>query len=107
MEPARLFGAQHVDSSRISALRTEAERIQREMARMILKCSPKMTNEAVLGELGWWTLKGRRDLLRLKYYGKIVKMGEDRLVKQVYVESRKRLEEGKQSKWCADKSNLA
>ena len=30
----------------------EAERIQREMARMILKCSPKMTNEAVLGELG-------------------------------------------------------
>ena len=38
----------------------EAERIQREMARMILKCSPKMTNEAVLGELGWW----RRDLLR-------------------------------------------
>ncbi|MFN9380495.1 MAG: RNA-directed DNA polymerase [Bacteroidota bacterium] len=80
----------------------EAERIQREMARMILKCSPKMTNEAVLGELGWWTLKGRRDLLRLKYYGKIVRMGEDRLVKQVYVESRKRLEEGKQSKWCAD-----
>ena len=77
----------------------EAERIQREMARMILKCSPKMTNEAVLGELGWWTLKGRRDLLRLKYYGKIVRMGEDRLVKQVYVESRKRLEEGKQSKW--------
>jgi hypothetical protein len=72
------------------------------MARMILKCSPKMTNEAVLGELGWWTLKGRRDLLRLKYYGKIVRMGEDRLVKQVYAESRKRLEEGKQSKWCAD-----
>ena len=80
----------------------EAERIQREMARMILKCSPKMTNEAVLGELGWWTLKGRRDLLRLKYYGKIMRMGEDRLVKQVYAESRKRLEEGKQSKWCAD-----
>ena len=42
------------------------------------------------------------DLLRLKYYGKIVRMGEDRLVKQVYVESRKRLEEEKQSKWCAD-----
>ena len=41
-------------------------------------------------------------MLRLKYYGKIVRMGEDRLVKQVYVESRKRLEEGKQSKWCAD-----
>ena len=47
-------------------------------------------------------MKGRRDLLRLKYCGKIVRMGEDRLVKQVYAESRKRLEEGKQSKWCAD-----
>ena len=68
----------------------EAERIQREMARMILKCSPKMTNEAVLGELGWWTLKGRRDLLRLKYYGKIVKMGEDRLVKAESKETRGR-----------------
>ena len=27
----------------------EAERVQREMGRMILRCSPKMANEVVLG----------------------------------------------------------
>ena len=68
----------------------EAEIIQREMARMILKCSPKMTNEAVLGE--WVVDAERKKRLRLKCDGKIVKMGEDRLVKQVCKESRKRLE---------------
>ena len=37
----------------------QGEQVQREMGKMILGCSPKMTNEVVLGELGWWTLKGR------------------------------------------------
>jgi len=46
----------------------EAEQLQREMGKMILRCSSKMTNEVVLGELGWWTLKGRRDFLRLSYW---------------------------------------
>ena len=50
----------------------EAERVQREMGRMILRCGAKMANEVVLGELGWWTLKGRRDFLTLNYWGKIV-----------------------------------
>ena len=80
--------------------------MQREMAKMILRCSPNMANEVAVGELGWWTLKGRRDLLRLKYWGTIVEMKRSRLVKQVYVESRKRLEAGKQSKWCADTKAL-
>ena len=31
----------------------QAERVQREMAKMILRCSSKMANEVVLGELGW------------------------------------------------------
>jgi hypothetical protein len=84
----------------------EAEKVQREMAKMILRCSTMMANEVVLGELGWWTMKGRRDLLRLKYWGRIVGMADSRLVKQVYVESRKRQEGGKQSKWCADTKAL-
>ena len=50
----------------------QAEQIQREMGKLILRCSPKMTNEVVLGELGWWTLKGRRDFLTLNYWGEIV-----------------------------------
>ena len=79
----------------------EAEAVQREMGKMILRCSSKMANEVVLGELGWWSLKARRDLLRLKFWGKIVsRMSSSRLVKHVYVESRKRYEAGKSSKWC-------
>ncbi len=67
----------------------EAEVVQREMGRMILRCSSKMANEVVMGELGWWRLKGRRDLLRLKFWGRVGEMEESRLVKQVYEESRK------------------
>src|SRR6185503_15826182 len=37
----------------------EGERVQYEMARRILRCNGKTTNEAVLGELGWWRLKTR------------------------------------------------
>ena len=37
----------------------EAEQIQRRMGKMILRCGEKMTNEVVLGELGWWSMKGR------------------------------------------------
>jgi len=61
-----------------------------------------MANEVVLGELGWWTLKARRDLLRLKFWGKIVcSMPSSRLVKQVYAHSRARYEAGEKSRWCA------
>ena len=67
----------------------QAERVQREMGKMILRCSSKMANEVVLGELGWWTLKGRRDFLTLNYWGKIVGgMSPSRLVYHVYHTSR-------------------
>ena len=79
----------------------EAERVQREMGKMILRCSSKMANEVVLGELGWWSLRARRDLLRLRFWGKIVsRMSSSRLVKHVYSVSRARYEAGKSSKWC-------
>ena len=72
----------------------EAEQVQREMGKMILRCSSKMTNEVVLGELGWWTLKGRRDFLTLNYWGKIVGgMSPKRLVSQVYHASRSRYDD--------------
>jgi len=60
-----------------------------------------MANEVVLGELGWWTLKARRDLLRLKFWGEIVcSMSSSRLVKQVYAHSRARYNAGHKNKWC-------
>jgi hypothetical protein len=52
----------------------EAEKLQREMGRRILKCSETTANEVVLGELGWWPLEARRDLLRLKYWRKLIKV---------------------------------
>src|SRR4051812_23147898 len=59
--------------------------------KMILRCSPMIANEVVLGELGWWTLKGRRDFLTLNYWGKIVGgMSPSRLVYHVYQTSRSR-----------------
>jgi hypothetical protein len=67
----------------------EAEQVQREMGKMILRCSSKMTNEVV-----WWTLKGRRDFLTLNYWGKIVGgMSPRRLVWQVYHASRSRYDD--------------
>ena len=46
----------------------EAEKLQREMGKMILGAPARTTNEAVLGDLGWWELKARRDKARLKLF---------------------------------------
>ena len=51
-----------------------------------------MNNEVVRGELGWGTLKGRRDEMRLRYWGKITQMKNERIPKIIYRESRKRME---------------
>ena len=54
----------------------------------LLRCSRKAADAFVRGELGWQTLKARRVMLRLRYWGKLVRMDEDRLAK-VYRESRR------------------
>ena len=59
----------------------EGERVQREMGRRILRCNGKTTNEAVLGELGWWRLQTRRDYCKLKYWVRILMMSQTRLVR--------------------------
>jgi hypothetical protein len=78
----------------------EAEQVQRSMGKRILGCRQKTTNEAVLGELGWWTMEGRRDLLMVCYWAKICRMDESRLVRRVY-EVRKQARGKKRSSWCA------
>jgi endonuclease/exonuclease/phosphatase family metal-dependent hydrolase len=77
----------------------EAEKIQRSMGKRILGCRQNTTNEAVLGELGWWTMEGRRDLLMVCYWAKICRMDESRLVKRVY-EARKQVRGKARSSWC-------
>jgi len=79
----------------------EGERLQREMGRRILRCHGKTTNEAVLGELGWWRLRTRREYTKLKYWIKIILMKETRLVKKIYRLSRKEYEENNTQNWCS------
>ena len=43
----------------------EGEKIQFDMAKRILSCSSTTTREALLGELGWWSLHTRRDTRNL------------------------------------------
>ena len=62
----------------------EAERIQLEAGRKLLGVGGKTTGEAVRGELGWWSMRGRRDLCRLRFFGKIARMGREKLLKQVF-----------------------
>ena len=51
----------------------EAEKVARKVGRRVLKCGPSLPNDAILGELGWMTMRGRRMLLRLSYWGKFCK----------------------------------
>merc|ERR1712083_1079272 len=55
----------------------EAEKLQREMGKRILRLKVSTNNEVVLGELGWWKMKARRDMIRLRYWRKLVNMGKE------------------------------
>ena len=62
----------------------DAEKLQRNMGRRILGVRQNVNNEVVYGELGWWTLKTRRNVLRLRYWKRLLDMEESRLTKIVY-----------------------
>ena len=66
----------------------DAEQIQYEMGRKILCVGPNVPACAVRGELGLWRLRTRRHYLRLRFFGKLVAMPNDRLVKRVFAISR-------------------
>ena len=57
----------------------EAEAIQRQAGRRILKVGVAVGNAAVIGELGLISMAGRRALLRLNYWEKVLAMPEGRL----------------------------
>ena len=62
----------------------EMEKIQRDMGKRILGLDQSTSNEVVLGELGWWKMKARRDMLRLRYWWKLIQMNRKRLPRKVY-----------------------
>lgn len=78
----------------------EGERVQREFGRRILRSNGKTTNEAVLGELGWWRLQTRRDYCKLKYWIKILMMDNTRLIRNIYNTSKQRYWIDGTSNWC-------
>ena len=77
----------------------DGEKIQRAFGRRLLRCSSKTTNEAVLGELGWWRLATVRDYKKLCFWLKIQLMKPTRLVKKMYEESKKKYLENNQNNW--------
>jgi hypothetical protein len=93
------FGAE-IDTGRWE----EAEKLQRLVGRMVLGVGQDVADEVVLGELGWWTMQGRREYLRLAYWGNVVRgcgVGEG-VVQGMYKEGRERIVrgEGGQGEWC-------
>ena len=79
----------------------EADMLMRKVGRRILKCGSRVPNDAITGELGWMSMRGRRMMLRLSYWGKILAMPDERLVKRVYEGGRALLSaDAHASTWC-------
>jgi hypothetical protein len=68
----------------------EADNVQLEMGKKILRTGKHTCNAAVRGEMGWWTLEARRDQLRLGFWRRLVLMDDSRLTKQMYKQCKKR-----------------
>lgn len=103
VRPVLEYGAE-VDSGKWE----EAEVLQRWAGRMCLGVGREVPNEAVMGELGWWTVQGRREYLRLSYWGKLVREKEGTVVRAVYEEGRRRMKVGIAGKdeWCVETARL-
>ena len=103
VRPVLEYGAE-VDSGKWE----EAEVLQRLAGRMCLGVGRETPNEVVMGDLGWWTVQGRREYLRLVYWGKVVREKEGGVVRAVYEEGRRRMESGTTGKgeWCVETRRL-
>jgi len=54
----------------------DAEKLMRDNGRRTLMGGSRVSNEAIMGEVGWMKMLGRRMLLRLTYWGKILTNGQ-------------------------------
>ena len=84
----------------------DLEKLQIAMGKRILRCGSRMTEEVVRGELGWERHIARRDEMRLRYWAKLLRMGDERTAKIIYRTSRRRLEQEEEAMlpltktWC-------
>jgi hypothetical protein len=86
----------------------EAEVMQRMAGRMCLGVGRSVPNAVVMGEMGWWTVRARREFLRVAYWGKVVRERAGSVVRCVYEEGRRRIERGVAGKreWCVETRRL-
>ena len=75
----------------------QGEKVQREMAIRILRCSSFTTYEVIQGELGMWTLQARRDFNHIMFYFHLVSLEDTDLRKQVYFVTK---QTGKNTCWA-------
>jgi len=61
----------------------EAEKLQREIGRLILGVPTQTPTEMVMGDLGWWDLKARRDKARLKLLKKLSELDDEEYAKEL------------------------
>ena len=74
----------------------EAGTVQMDMCRRILRCPSRTTKLALQGDLGLWSLHGRRDFKKLSWWINVITLDSSRLVKQMYKHSK---DFGKKSTW--------
>ena len=65
-----------------------AEIIQRRVGKIILGVYTHVSNPFVYDELRWILLKARLDMRRLMFWWKIISVGDHRLVKKVYTNTK-------------------
>ena len=58
------------------------------MGKKLLHCKLHTTNEAVYGDLGWWSLEARRNYKKLVYFYHLEMLDNNRIIKRVYLISK-------------------
>jgi hypothetical protein len=86
----------------------QAEIVLNRAGRMCFGVGNEVANEVIRGDLGWWTVQGRREYQRLNYWAKVVNEEKSDIVKEVYREGRERIRTGiaKSDEWCMEIKGL-
>ena len=64
------------------------EKLQLNMGKKILRCTLHTSNEAIYGDLGWWSLEARRNYKKLVYWYHLETLENNRITKRVYLLSK-------------------
>jgi hypothetical protein len=83
------------------------EKVQRRVGRQVLGCSQLVADVVVRGELGWVQLKARRDEMKLRFLGRLLRMDEKRAVrKMLAIRLADANQKGGSSAWCVQVAGL-